>query len=158
MVYVIIGGHHRRNKDNRGTIIPVSKLVSHVGYDQRRHPDIAVVKLAEPVKFSTTIAPACLPVQGDVVTPVLNCYISGTCNLAVITITTTTATATTTTTMTITITLIIMIIMIMMMMMIIIIIIIIIIMIIKITVLITGQKGLSHYILFFPNATRVGYD
>ena len=71
------GGHHRRNKDNRGTIIAVSQIVSHSGYDQSRHPDIGIVKLAEPVKFTATVSPACLPDQGHIVTPGLNCYISG---------------------------------------------------------------------------------
>ena len=53
-------------------------MISHPGYASKRRPDLAVLQLSRPVELSSTIIPACLPRQGQVVSQRGNCYISGT--------------------------------------------------------------------------------
>merc|ERR1719379_1856807 len=63
-ISVLVGEH--RIDDNSFTRVSVSKITDHPDYnDNTLDNDYSILTLAQPVKFSTTVAPACLPADNS---------------------------------------------------------------------------------------------
>ena len=71
-----VGDHDREEDEGPEVDIRVKKVIRHEGYDPRHiNNDIAMFKLATPVKFNKFVSPACLP--SEKVAPGTKCYITG---------------------------------------------------------------------------------
>merc|ERR1719423_589765 len=63
-ISVLVGEH--RIDDNSFTRVSLSKITDHPDYnDNTLDNDYSILTLAQPVKFSTTVAPACLPADNS---------------------------------------------------------------------------------------------
>ena len=77
-IVFVSGGHHIRNEDGLGRIIKVKKAILHRQYNMPYlSNDIALIKLAEPVKLSYKVNSVCLPKHGDRIAPGTICYRTG---------------------------------------------------------------------------------
>jgi secreted trypsin-like serine protease len=75
--YTIFVGNHDVSKQEVAEVqVGVTKYVHHEEY-QPINNDIAVMRLAKPVKFNNYIKPACLPQQGKSPSDPSNCYAAG---------------------------------------------------------------------------------
>jgi transmembrane serine protease 3 len=64
---VTAGAHYKSLKEQEEVSVLVVKDIDHPSYNQPRSyaNDITVLKLAKPIKFSSTIQPACLPAKNE---------------------------------------------------------------------------------------------
>ncbi|XP_034029084.1 LOW QUALITY PROTEIN: chymotrypsin-like elastase family member 2A [Thalassophryne amazonica] len=76
---VYLGKHNLKIANEAGSIaISPAKIVVHPSWDAARiRNDIALIKLASPVKLSNTIMPACLPDNGVILPHGTACYVTG---------------------------------------------------------------------------------
>ncbi|XP_068098415.1 chymotrypsin-like elastase family member 2A [Hyperolius riggenbachi] len=76
---VMLGKHNFREFEDGQKTISVAKLINHSKWFPRLSPsnDISLLKLAEPVQFSDTIQPACLPSAGAILPHNTRCYVTG---------------------------------------------------------------------------------
>ncbi len=66
------------SSDGQHQDMAVEKIISHPSYSRNTiDSDIALMKLATPVKFGTYVKPVCLPKQGQNVPVGTSCYITG---------------------------------------------------------------------------------
>jgi transmembrane serine protease 3 len=62
---VVAGAHYTNRAQNGEQKIAAAKVVSHASYGRGQGNDIAIVKLSKPIKFTSTVQPACLPGPND---------------------------------------------------------------------------------------------
>uniref|UniRef100_A0AAV2LXL2 pancreatic elastase II n=1 Tax=Knipowitschia caucasica TaxID=637954 RepID=A0AAV2LXL2_KNICA len=76
---VQLGKHSLENSEEKGSLtLGLSKIVKHPAYNSHvTRNDIALLKLENPVTFSDTIRPACLPQEGAVLPHGAPCYVTG---------------------------------------------------------------------------------
>ena len=83
---VAVGAHERETDEIGKKIVDIAEVFNHPQYDQSGSPDksfdISLLKLKEPISFSDTIGPPCLPDQGDFGDSSsfgagMECYLSG---------------------------------------------------------------------------------
>ncbi|KAB5567392.1 hypothetical protein PHYPO_G00232220 [Pangasianodon hypophthalmus] len=76
---VYLGKHSLNTANEAGSIVlGVQKIFVHPQWDsQRIRNDIALIKLASPVQYSSKITPACLPADGLVLPNGYSCYVTG---------------------------------------------------------------------------------
>jgi trypsin len=73
-LYVVVGEHELYNEEGIEQTIAVKRIISHVDYSPYVN-DIALLELADPIKFSKKVGPAVLPTQGAQSSG--NCTVSG---------------------------------------------------------------------------------
>ncbi|KAM5131916.1 chymotrypsin-like elastase family member 2A [Mantella aurantiaca] len=81
---VMLGKHDFRQLESGQKTISVVKLINHSRWNPNSLSagnDISLLKLAEPVQFSDTIQPACLPPAGKLLEHNSACYVTGWGNL-----------------------------------------------------------------------------
>jgi len=76
---VVAGAHRQSEPVNGEQSVPAQRAIVHPNYGTGtgQDNDIAVVKLARPIKFSPTIQPACLPAQGEKIDDNVNGIVAG---------------------------------------------------------------------------------
>jgi len=73
---VRVGEHNRWSTEGSEVDIPVERVISHPKFDKHTYNnDIALFKLAKPIKFNKYVSPICLPTTE--VKPGTNCYVTG---------------------------------------------------------------------------------
>ncbi|KAM9785616.1 chymotrypsin-like elastase family member 2A [Neosynchiropus ocellatus] len=77
--YRVFLGKHNLEASEQGSIaMSPAKIVVHEDWDSYRiRNDIALIKLANPVKLSDSIMPACLPANGETLPHDAPCYVTG---------------------------------------------------------------------------------
>ncbi|CAG5127169.1 unnamed protein product, partial [Candidula unifasciata] len=60
-----------------GQMKKIRRVITYPGYKQLEGNDIALLELAEPLKYNDYIKPLCFPEKGDVFTRANRCYIAG---------------------------------------------------------------------------------
>ncbi|XP_073459872.1 chymotrypsin-like elastase family member 2A [Aquarana catesbeiana] len=81
---VMLGKHDFSQWESGQKTISVVKLINHPNWDPNwlsGGHDISLLKLAEPVEFSDTIQPICLPAPGRILEQNTGCYVTGWGNL-----------------------------------------------------------------------------
>lgn len=77
-IVLVLGEHDLKQEEGTEQMWSVATLLQHPAYDEETMvADISLLKLPEPVQFTDSILPVCLPVPGEVVDPGTKCWISG---------------------------------------------------------------------------------
>ncbi|XP_051525978.1 chymotrypsin-like elastase family member 2A [Myxocyprinus asiaticus] len=75
---VYLGKHNLKEEEDGSVAIPAGKIIVHEGWNSFIiRNDIALIKLQTPITPSDKIAPACLPVDGDILPNNAPCYVTG---------------------------------------------------------------------------------
>ncbi|KAH7955561.1 hypothetical protein HPB52_001367 [Rhipicephalus sanguineus] len=78
-VRVHLGAYARRTVDNTEVIYKVEEVCAHPSFkpSQRNSSDIAIIKLRDPVTFTKTISPVCLPSHKEALPVGSKYYVTG---------------------------------------------------------------------------------
>lgn len=76
-VKALFGAHNSYRPEQGTEVIEVVKIVPHPKYSMKIFNDIAIMKLARPVKFGPWVQPACLPSAGEKVPDGATALLSG---------------------------------------------------------------------------------
>ena len=79
MISFVLGGHDLRNLRNE-QIYNVVSYKMHENYDPLDFPnDIAIIKIAGPIRFGVYVQPACLPKKNKIIPIGTQCFTTGNC-------------------------------------------------------------------------------
>jgi len=75
---IVAGAHDLSRTNGNEQYSKPARLIPHQGYDPGTFiNDIAIIKLATPVKFNTNVQPACLPAEGETIADKVQGLVAG---------------------------------------------------------------------------------